>query len=203
MNKISYLIVTLLILCGVCLTGCKMLDNATFTKKETPVYNTDGTPALSADGRPIFEQSVEPSSMAKGAVAVAQNLPSPFNWIGTALGAALAGVCEWRRRRYVKNADGTITELEEANDTLAKSLNALAVARDQLWDALDNVEGGDKVIAWYDNFAKTNAVASSQKVLEFISETLAKTTTPDKNLTGLLTTLQSISANGTAATTTA
>lgn len=197
-KKISTLIIALLILCGVCLTGCKMLDSATFRETETAVTNTNGTPLTTSDGRQIYEANYEPSPLVQTVTAMIKAAPSPFNWIGYGLAGIVYGVGAFRRKRYVKNTDGTITELQEANDTLTKALNALAVARDQLWDTLDTVEGGDKVIAWFDNFAKNNAVSSSQKVLQFITDTLAKTTTPDKNLTGLLTTLQSIGSDGTA-----
>ena len=93
------------------------------------------------------------------------------------------------RRRYVKNADGTITELEEKNQTLTLTLNALAVARDQLWDKLDQIEGGQKVIEWFDKFAKSNAVDASKKVADFMLDTLAKAETPDKAVSTILTKL--------------
>jgi len=168
------------------LVGCSTIDKALFNKTETPVLDTStGKQATDAEGNPIVEVSYTNTGLSNAAVKVGESLPGVFGYIGTALGAALAGVCEYRRKKYVKKADGTLVALEEQNETLTAALNAVAKARDQIWDKLDQIEGGQAVIDWFDNFAKNNTVNAGAKVAEFLLDTLKKAETPDKAVANL------------------
>lgn len=173
-------------------TACSTMDKTFFKTVDTPVLDAQGNQKTDAAGNLMYDRSYENTALLNAIQKTGESLPGIFGTAFGLLSTCVAGFLEWRKRTIVKTKDGEILELEQENSILSKGIDVLAVATDSLWNWADGIEGGQKIIEKFKEFANSAAGKDTQKLVDFVNDTLAKAQTPDQ-VVGQLVKLETLS----------